>query len=89
MVCSISYKKHESSHWKSNQTRIRLWVFNDSYFRAVYLCDSRFDFGDIKAGISSWIKPAIRQWNDDAELYLRTSKFFTSMSSNGKVEQVE
>lgn len=34
--------------------------------RIVFLCDKRFEYGDIKKGLSEWVKPAVKPWvNDD------------------------
>ncbi|CAK77033.1 unnamed protein product (macronuclear) [Paramecium tetraurelia] len=58
----------------------------------VYLCDKRFEYRDIKQGLSKWAQPAIQPWVNDDEVIKQTKEFYNrtiSIKEQCIKEQIE
>ncbi|CAK71705.1 unnamed protein product (macronuclear) [Paramecium tetraurelia] len=42
----------------------------------VYLCDKRFEYKEIRQGLSKWAQPAIQPWINDDDVIQQTKSFF-------------
>ncbi|CAD8086484.1 unnamed protein product [Paramecium sonneborni] len=42
----------------------------------VFLCDKRFEYKDIKQGLSKWVQPAIQPWINDDDVMKQTKEFY-------------
>lgn len=50
--------------------------------RIVFLCDKRFEYGDIKKGLSEWVKPAIKPWVNDDDILKQAKAFYNRTDNN-------
>ncbi|CAD8174994.1 unnamed protein product [Paramecium octaurelia] len=55
----------------------------------VYLCDKRFEYKEIRQGLSKWAQPAIQPWVNDDDVIKQTKEFFNRTVSNKEQEQIE
>ena len=47
-------------------------------FRAIFLCDLRFEWKYLKNDVSSWVQPVLKSWTSFSESYKCSNDFFAT-----------
>ncbi|CAD8198204.1 unnamed protein product [Paramecium pentaurelia] len=54
-------------------------------YGAIFLCDKRFQWSNMKNGISKWVQPAIKSWRTDQDIDQNIKLFFQRQTQQSNV----